>query len=254
MFGGLSGLSLSVFLLVSLCVEKFQAFDYPITYLDGLCGNTISLPCRKGSSGTDRGGTWKFHAYPKAACAVTFTVDGTHYTCDTNARSFAIYFNVRSLDLDSGDRITVNETYSNGSTMMVKYLPGGPLNVSDTTPRSMAQLVTVYSERPTLTVNFHVSGQYPSTTDPVTFDFNVLNEFNQTTDSLCPSLKGYVNNDLICDMGDRINCPSFYVDIVGLNPAKGVDRTQAICAAPISARNSIGILLTALTFAVWMSS
>ncbi|OWA51502.1 hypothetical protein BV898_15982 [Hypsibius exemplaris] len=197
-------------LLVCLSGLDAYAYSYTTTYIT--CGQSYTLSC--GSSSYTRAGTFKFSSYPNAYtsstnCTVTFKVDGSYCT---GIGDYAIYFNIKTLALGYSDsaKIIERSTYYPYVVTTTKNLYGG-YQPGNTYPTSVAQFLSQYTYSPIVTLEITTTRNSFYSGNPITLDYNVLNEYATTfVGSYCSALSGYVQEDIICDSGNRVNCPYSY--------------------------------------------
>ncbi|OQV25336.1 hypothetical protein BV898_01017 [Hypsibius exemplaris] len=203
------------------------AASYAAYDLNNFCGAGLHLGFQDDDA--DRAGTLSFLSYPDRSCTVNVTVEGVPPT-----DLLAIYFNIRHLKLCDDDFIFIFEyNYTNdpfgdkNGAKLVKMLQGGYVDTAFN-PTSVAQLRSNFAWKVGFSIHFHHNpfiGPLEAS-GPLELDYNVLRQTNNPSNgySSCAALSGYVRDDVYCETGDRVNCPSHYNDQLGLNFARGKDQ------------------------------
>ncbi|OQV14314.1 hypothetical protein BV898_11433 [Hypsibius exemplaris] len=227
-------------LLSSSAVSAVEPNLYKTYDLNDYCGQTLQLFAYWPPNCSPSAGTFKFVSYPKQSCTVNVTVN--------RISRFAIYMNVKHLNLRSTDSISIfedtltsDEYGASGiveSTKLIKQLPGGPVLVSHE-PTSVAQIRSAFVKKIRLSIRFTSPDSLEADADfgsPLTLDFNILSETSGYFTHYCKALAGYTTKKLYCDNSDCINCPSTYSADIGLNPASsnGLDAACSNSTADIS--------------------
>ncbi|XP_055349774.1 uncharacterized protein LOC129596501 [Paramacrobiotus metropolitanus] len=217
-----SAIHVGILLVAIGCPSVFGVY-YPTVDLQMWCGKNFTVSCPSTLNG--RAGTLRLSPPPDYNCQVNFTLESN---CGFSSDRYAIYFNIRKFDLPSSSGV-------NQDTMMiyeqqlpwpftptlVKQLSG--YQTAMTNPASVAQLLSSYSRRPSLTIQY----LRQATTAPVyghelLIDYVIVEESSTVGNTYCSALYGYVNDDYICDHdggNDRCNCPYTYTASLGSNPA-----------------------------------
>ncbi|OQV23330.1 hypothetical protein BV898_02778 [Hypsibius exemplaris] len=217
----------AVLLLLQL-LGPTTAASYKTYDLGDFCGGVLHLGFQDEDS--DPFGTLSFLSYPRHSCKINVTVEGTLST-----DVLAIYFNTRYLNLYVDDAIDIYEiTYLNyayedvvENMKLVKRLPGGPVYTSSN-PTSVDQLRSTFARKIGLSIQFQrngLDGLYQSSRT-LQLDYNIIRKTNNPSNeySFCAALSGYVRDDAYCETGNRVNCPSYYSNYLGLNSALGKDQ------------------------------
>ncbi|OQV11962.1 hypothetical protein BV898_13757 [Hypsibius exemplaris] len=190
---------------VLLLVLSTSAATYKPYDLNDYCGSTITL------TSDELAGVLKFDSAPARSCTVNVTVDILSY------ETYAIYFNVKYLSLYQS-KVNIYESYTttSGSRLfkLVKQLPGGDV-YSSFSPTSVAQLLSSYQSKVTLSIEFiRSSPNFTWNSRSFRLDYNVLRGQSRSDNIYCTALSGYMHKDLYCETGDRVNCPNAYTSTI----------------------------------------
>ncbi|XP_055349791.1 uncharacterized protein LOC129596515 [Paramacrobiotus metropolitanus] len=138
---------------------------------------------------------------------------------------FSIYFSIRKLNIPSTDRLRMHQYDEWNSTLLLKDLTlSWWYNIN---PTSVAQARTSWNTHPRVQIEYTRGITNATSAHQMLIDY-VIVEFKRSSGvegylrSPCPTLNGYIHNDFVCDADgvvDRVNCPGFYYDSIGNNPA-----------------------------------
>ncbi|XP_055349809.1 uncharacterized protein LOC129596525 [Paramacrobiotus metropolitanus] len=207
-----------LFLIDNSCAQYYQYAD-----LENSCNGSLLLDCPYHETG--KAGTFRYYYITWMQPGLCFFNVTLVPSCGTDPDLFAFYFNIRKLDLPSGDYIKIHQTTSNGQQFLLKHLTGSQNPFSN--PSSVAQTMTFpYEKRPKISFEYFRSSSPVSSAHDAVIDFVIVENNAYSHNTRCEAFSGYVNNIFICDTDgsmDRVNCPSGSNPVFGLgfNPALG---------------------------------
>ncbi|OWA53410.1 hypothetical protein BV898_17839 [Hypsibius exemplaris] len=207
-------------------ISETGSIDYDTTILDPFCFNNgttvpVTLPCDKKAN--KRAGILQLKSFPIENCRITVTVDGA--LC-LGSRKYAMYFSIRHFNFELTNSANIYEE----ETTLVKILPGGDQHfiigaLSHNRQTTYAQLLSNFSRKPTLTLQFNKTSRVPTRPalimDPVLIiDYVVLgDDFDLTTEVPCPELKcGSMLEKHFLENSSRVNCPLNYTSMIEVDP------------------------------------
>ncbi|XP_055345190.1 uncharacterized protein LOC129593031 [Paramacrobiotus metropolitanus] len=198
---------------------KSSSAQYQSFNLENKCNGSLTLYCPEYFDG--RPGTFRYtyiSRMPRGLCYFDVTLDSF---CLDRGVLFAFYFNIRSLNLPSGDYLQIYDKTI--PRFPLKHLTGNQTALFN--PASVAQALTSYTRKPSIALEYYRSLSSATSAHNALVDFVILEDTASAMNAHCAALSGYVDTFYLCHTFgsvDRVNCPSNFVpSVTGLNPAYG---------------------------------